>query len=623
MTRKRSIPLSHPLTGSRPPDRSLRLAEPRLGRHHLFWLESIAADEGRWVLCRERNGICERLTPPGWGIRSRVYEYGGGAYLPTVRGAFFVDDREGALHRLGPDRRPVRIGGRLTERYGDLSGHPDPDLLFCVVERERSGREAEHGIGYWHAARRELSLLCRGADFYLAPRVDSTGTRLAWIEWDHPNLPWQGTRLRVGRIDRMGQIVESCLVAGGKTEMAIEPVWGRGGFLYFLSDRTGFSNLYCWHPRQGIQSLTRLRAELGRLPWNLGQSSYGLWADGSIGASVVRDAKSELWRIGEPGSGPARRIALPPGDLNPLVVRGHRAAAILNRPDRAPALVSWSGSSRSEMETVRGGEAGSAPAGTVVRSLPFRGSDGGRIHGFFYRPRGAPPYPCVIRCHGGPTAMATLARDSRIAGWRALGLAIFDINYRGSSGFGRTYREALSGRWGILDADDIERGTRFLIESGLADPARLYLAGSSAGGFTALRTLLRFPGFRAVSLLYPVTDLVTLERTSPKFESRYGHFLLGPPGTNRTIPRERSPSHHLEELPRIPYLIFQGSADPVVPAPGTRRFAARLKSLGIPVRYIEFENEGHGFGRPDSLERILLEESRLFDPSRAPRQSDD
>jgi acetyl esterase/lipase len=609
-----------PLTGSRPPDLTLRLAEPRLGPHHLFWLESTPTDEGRWVLCRERQGTPERLTPPGWGIRSRVYEYGGGAYLPTARGIFFVDDREGALHRLTPDRHPVRIGGHSTERYGDLSGHPDPDLLFCVVERERGGTEPEHLIGSWHARRQEFSPLCRGSDFYLAPRVDSTGTRLAWIEWDHPRLPWQGTRLRIGRIDRTGQLRESRLVAGGKTETVIEPLWGRGGWLYFLSDRSGFSNLYRWHPHQGIQCLSRLKAELGRPSWNLGQSCYGLFGDERIGASFVRNARSELWRIGE--SGPAIRLPLPMGDLNPLVVRGRRAVAILNRPDRTPALVSWGPGPESALRIVRGGERESPSAGGVS-SLRFPGSDGKPVQGFFYRPQGQPPYPCVIRCHGGPTSMATLARDFRIASWRTLGLAVFDINYRGSSGFGRAYREALAGRWGILDADDIERGTRFLIETGLADPTRLYLAGSSAGGFTALRTLLRFPGFQAASLLYPVTDLLVLERTSPKFESHYGHFLVGPPETTRAQTRSRSPVHHVEDLPRISYLIFQGSADPVVPAPNTRRFADRLKRHGAPVRYVEFKDEGHGFGRPDSLKRVLLEESRLFDPAHGPRQSDD
>jgi acetyl esterase/lipase len=601
-------------------DLPLRLAEPRLGPRHLYWLESSAADDGRWGLCRERAGFCERLTPPGWGIRSRVYEYGGGAYLPTARGVFFVDERSGALHRLGPDRRPTRIGGRPTDRYGDLSGHPDPDLLFCVVERAQNGREPEHAIGCWHVGRRQLALLCRGADFYLAPRADRGGCRLAWIEWDHPDLPWQGTRLRIGRFDGSGHLVETGLVAGGATEMVTEPLWGSGGWLYFISDRTGFSNLYRWHPRQGTQCLTRKRADLGRLPWNLGLASYGFRGDRSLWAAFVHAASSELWQIGEPGHGSPTRLPLPRGDLNPLVVRGPRAAALLCRPDRAPAIVSWTGGGG--MRIVRGGQGEDAP-GRGVTSLRFQGSDGRPVQGFFHRPRGSGPYPCVIRCHGGPTAMATPAHDFRIARWRALGLAVFDINYRGSSGFGRAYRAALAGRWGILDAEDVEHGTRFLIERGLADPARLHLAGSSAGGFTALRTLLRYPHFRAVSLLYPVTDLLQLERSSPKFESHYGRFLVGLPDGGRANYRDRSPSHHVEELPRISYLIFQGKADPVVPARDTRRFASRLNRDGARVRYIEFDGEGHGFGRPDSLKRILAEESRLFAPGSAPTRSDD
>jgi acetyl esterase/lipase len=552
-----------------------------------------------------------RLTPPGYGVRSRVHEYGGGAYLPTHHGTVFVGDLDQALYRVLGDGQIERVGGHASDRYGDLSTHPDPNRIVAVVERRSGPGEPRNAIGLCNLSEQRCTLLCEGADFYLAPRIDAEGRRICWIEWNHPDLPWQGTRLRVGRLSGTGEIVEGVTVAGSRTESILEPVWGPKGGLYFLSDRSGFSNLYCWHPGSGTQALCPKRAELGRPPWNLGQSSYGFSGTKTVWAAFVRRAQSELWRLNL-AEGSSRRIFLPPGDLTHLCVNRDRVVGLFSPVDHAPAILVWPRGRGERPRILRGGSV--LPGiSRAPESIEFPGSRGLRIQAFFYRPPGAtPPFPLLIRCHGGPTAMATPAHDARIQGWVGLGLAVLDVNYRGSSGFGRTYREALAGAWGDGEVDDIASGIRFLVQQGLAQKTRLYLAGSSAGGFTALRTLLRYPHFRAVSLFYPVTDLRSLEKTAPKFESRYGQFLLGGTAADSRHYDLRSPLAQAARLPRIPLLIFQGLEDPVVPPRDTRRFVRVLKRLRVPVRLVEFADEGHGFRRRENLARIVELERELF-----------
>ncbi len=602
----------YPLTAA--PTVPVRLAEPRLDRESVYWLESAPEDETRMAVFGIRHATLLRLTPPGYGVRSRVHEYGGGAYIPTAHGIVFVGDQDQALYRVLGDGRIELAGGLRSDRYADLSAHPDLDRIVAVVERRIGQREPRNYVGLCNLRERTCTLLCQGADFYLAPRIDVDGGRICWIEWNHPDMPWQGTRLRVGRLSSTGQVIEVVTVAGSRTESVLEPSWGPRGELYFLSDRTGFSNLYRWHPGRGTEALCHKHAELGRPPWNLGQSSYGFSGANTVWAAFVRRAQNELWRLNLT-DGSSQRVPLPLGDLTHLSVTGRRVVALFNSADHSPAILMWPAARRTRPRTLRGGAA-LPEFRAAPESIEFPGPLGSRIQAFFYRPPlGTPPFPLLIRCHGGPTAMATAAHDARIQSWLGLGLAVLDVNYRGSSGFGRAYREALAGCWGRGEVDDIEWGIRFLIRKGLAQKTRLYLSGSSAGGFTVLGILARYPHFQAASLLYPVTDLLSLEQTAPKFESHYGQFLIG--GTAQQSERYllRSPLNQAARLPQIPLLIFQGLEDPVVSPQDTRRYAAALERLGVPVRLIEFAGEGHGFRRSENLARVFQLESELFNPA--------
>ncbi len=591
-----------------------RLAEPRLDGVSIYWLESTPEDETRMAVFGIRDHALTRWTPPGYGVRSRVHEYGGGAYVPTAQGIVFVGDRDQRLYRLSGDGRVKTVGGQESDRYGDLSAHPDPDRIVAVLERQIGGGEPRNLIGLCNLRDQTCSILCQGADFYLAPRFDADGRRLCWIEWDHPDMPWQGTRLRVGRWDGTGRLTEVVTVAGSRAESVLEPFWGPEGWLYFLSDRSGYSNLYRWCPGRGAEPLCRKHAELGRPPWNLGQSSYGFSGANTAWAAFVRRGRNELWRLNLI-NGSSCRIPLPLGDLSHLCVSKRSVVALFHSAKHSPAVITWPGGRATRPRILRGG-ASLSGFQAIPQSIEFPGPLGLRIQAFFYRPPGrTPPFPLLTRCHGGPTAMATPAHDPRIQNWMSLGLAVLDVNYRGSSGFGRAYREALAGAWGIREVDDIEWGIRYLILKGLAQKSRLYLTGSSAGGFTALGALMRYPHFQAASLFYPVTDLLALEQSSPKFESHYGRFLIGEttPQTERYL--LRSPLHQAASLPHIPLLIFQGLEDRVVPAQDTRRFVSRLECLGLPVRLVEFADEGHGFRRSENLSRVFQLEAELFSRS--------
>lgn len=606
-----------------PTTRAPRLAEPRVTGGTVYWLESAPEDESQMAVFGLRGGHPVRLTPPGYGIRSRVHEYGGGAYLPTKRGIVFVGDRDQALYRVNGGGEIERTLALATDRYADLSPHPDPDRVLAVMERHGGSGGPHNFVALCDLGEKMTTILCRGADFYLAPRIHPDGRQLCWIEWDHPDLPWQGTRLRVGRLGPTGELVEMTTVAGSRSESVLEPVWGPGGRLYFISDRTGWANLYRWHPHEGVTPLSRKRAELGRPPWNLGQSSYALSGPDRIWAAFSRRALSELWRL-DLTEGASRKIALPFGDLSHVSGSGRRVVALFHAADRTPAILLWHEGRETRPVTLRGG-AGLSGFRNAPQSLEFPGPTGLTLQGFWYRPPGgSPPFPLLVRCHGGPTAMASPAYDARIQGWLALGLSVLDVNYRGSSGFGRAYREALAGGWGQGEVEDIEWGIRHLVARGLADPTRLFLTGSSAGGLTALALLTRHPHFQAASLFYPVTDLLSLEQRSPKFESHYGQFLIAgnDPASLDDRLHQRSPCHQVARMPRIPLLIFQGLEDSIVPPEDARRFTEALKQAGIPVQLIEFAGEGHGFRRHESWARVAALESHLFNPARPTARSD-
>jgi dienelactone hydrolase len=623
------------------------LGELRVSDDTLYWLEGRPEEDGRTtLLCARMGGMstgsgapgasvagpdqreARELTPPPYNVRGRIHEYGGGAYLPTPTGVFFVNAGDGELHHLPPDGAPRRLtdcGGSV--RFGDFCWDARRGRLLAVCERPAPGgspSEPENLLvsipvrGTGHRAgppigADALAIVHRGHDFYAAPRLAPDGKRLAFVAWDHPNMPWDGTLLKLAELDADGALCVETIVAGGAAEAVQQPVWTLDGALLFLSDQNGFWNVHRFGA-DGVVCLLEDGAEYGEPPWALGMSS--LTALGRDHAAAVRfaDGTSELVLL-HTESGFASPLPTGWQEHDSLVALDGAVAFIGRSVERPPAVVLLrlaDGAARVIAEAwlppvdVR----------TVVNAQPraFRTRDGARVHGYLYLPgtaAGKPASPgkppLLLSVHGGPTARASAALNLRTQYFASRGWAVLEIDYRGSAGYGRRYREALNGQWGRLDVCDCEDAVRALVGEGLVDAERLAIRGSSAGGFTVLGALAASGLFGAGASLYGIGDLAALARETHKFESRYLDTLVGDPSEYAV----RSPVNHAGRI-RSAVLFLQGADDRVVPPGQATAMAGVLRQRGIPVAHIEFPGEGHGFRKAAHIERALESEYAFY-----------
>jgi dipeptidyl aminopeptidase/acylaminoacyl peptidase len=582
------------------------LSAVRIDGDHLYWLESHAEQAGRTGLWRRplADGPASEVTPTAAYVRTRVHEYGGGEY--AVRGGVVVYSEltDGRVYRI-TDGAPEPITPEGAFRFGDLRVHPDRGLVLAVREDHSGDGEPVHTL-----VRLELTgpnpdggtVLCAGADFYSTPELSSAG-RLAWTEWDHPDMPWDASRVRVGTLGPDG-VTDPVAVAGGPEESAMQPRW-LGEQLLLLSDRTGWWNLY----RAGGPQLRPLHAEdaeFGGPQWTLGQSPYAVLDDDHLLCSLNRGGPQSL-AILTLSSGELVQVAST-GLADGAVAAGAGwAAAVRAFPDRAPAVGLLDVASRT-WTTVRSADPAALPAElvSVAEPVSWPGAEG-PVHGWLYPPTNpdhtAPPGrrpPLLVLSHGGPTAFANGAFLLGHQFWTSRGYAVLDVNYGGSAGFGRAYRERLRGRWGIVDAADCIGGAQAMVEQGRADPERLVIRGGSAGGYTTLRALTTTEIFAAGISLYGVSDLEALAKDTHKFESRYLDGLVGPYPEDRETYVDRSPITHADRL-AAPILLLQGTEDRVVPPAQTESMAAAARAKGLPVAVLLYEGEGHGFRRGDTI----------------------
>jgi dipeptidyl aminopeptidase/acylaminoacyl peptidase len=549
----------------------------------LRWLESRPSEGGRTVVMDERDG---ELTPPGAYVRTRVHEYGGGAAWLHGDDVYYSEFSDGSLQQIGVG--PIAPPGRYAD--GTVG-----ENVWCVRERH----EEDGVVNELVSILPEPAVVASGRDFYMAPRVAPDG-RLAWIEWDFPNMPWDGTELRV----------EGELVAGGLDESVLDPQWSRDGLLHWLSDRTGWWNLYC----EGEQ-LTHLDdAEIGFPAWQLGMSRYALLDDGRIVCCVTRDAVDELWVLED---GELRSLGAPwtfyawrfPHD-------GSRVAFQAASPTEPPALIELDVDSGEHRIVARSLELDLDPAAiSLPRAIEFPTSDGdGVAYAFFYPPTN-PEWtgpvderpPLRVICHGGPTGHTSPLLDVETQYFTSRGIGVVDVNHRGSTGYGRAFRRLLEGRWGEIDWQDCIAAARYLTAEGDADPDRTWIEGGSAGGYVVFSAMTFDPqAFAAGVSYFGVADVEALATDTHKFESRYLDSLIGPYPERRDLYRARSPVHAAERLSR-PMLLLQGLDDKVVLPAQAEMMVEVLERKEIPHRYIAFEGEGHGFRKEENIARSLEE----------------
>ena len=590
------------------------LAEPWLDGDDTYWLEARPSEGGRRVLVRSSlDGSVADLTPRPFNVRTRVHEYGGGSYTVAGGVIVFSNFSDNRLYRLDPGGdAPVAITADGPWRYADL--RIDPRGLRVIAVREDQSGPGEAAAAIVAVPLNGASspeVLVHGPDFVAAPRLSPDGGRLAWLEWDHPDMPWDASRVCWATVTADGTLDEPTLAAGGPDESIAQPEWSPDGVLHFASDRTGWWNLYRLLDGPVLDPLGPLEADFADPAWVFGRSSYAFLANGALAATGRHDGRDHLFHvrpddlIGE--------VETPYTEFEGLGAAPSGIVAIAGSPGEPTVVARFDPSTLAVAGVLR--RASSVSVDPAMVSLPeaihFPVANGRLAHALYYRPRnpgfvgidGERP-PLLVQSHGGPTSNASTALDLARQLLTSRGIAVVDVDYGGSSGYGRSYRVALNGAWGIVDVDDCVAAARFLADRGDVDPDRLAISGGSAGGYTTLAALAFRDIFAAGISLFGVGDLETMTRDTHKFESRYLDRLVGPYPAAAEVYRQRSPVHFLDRI-NCPVLVMQGLDDRVVPPSQAEAIVAALEANGIPHAYLAFEGEGHGFRGASAIRRAL------------------
>jgi acetyl esterase/lipase len=600
-----------PITSDSVAGGSLGLGGVVLDGGDLWWTEARASESGRVVIVRSRDdGAIEDVLPAPFNARSRVHEYGGGAVTIAGGCAYFVNFQDQAIYRVAPGETPVAITKPGPWRFASLVLDAGRGRLIAVRETHIESGPPENDLVAVPLGGGPVQVLASGHDFYAAPRLAPDGGAVAWLTWDLPAMPWDATKLWRAEFLPDGSLGEPILVAGGDGEAVFQPEFAPDGSLHFVSDReSGWWNHYAARDN-GIEALCRDQAEYGLPCWSISSATYAIVEEARIWTCRIENG---LTRLGEIRAGVFQPLDLPFTEFGaPSVSRGRLAvnAASATEPWRI-ILVDLS---TGEWETVKRSvnEVPDSRYLSAPEPIDFPTGPGGveTAHAFYYPPRNdditppSGPPPLVVRGHGGPTGAASSAFSLAIQYWTSRGFAVLDVNYRGSTGWGRAFREALYGQWGIADVEDVVKGAEAMVARGLADPSRLAIRGGSAGGYTVLAALAFHNTFTAGCSLYGIGDLEALASDTHKFESRYLDQLIGPYPERRDLYIERSPIHHTEGL-SAPVIFFQGLDDKVVPPNQAEAMVAALRGKKVPVAYIPFEGEGHGFRQAANIRRAL------------------
>jgi dipeptidyl aminopeptidase/acylaminoacyl peptidase len=597
---------------------SIALSNVRAWNGRPHWLESRPAEGGRYVVVTSAaSGEIKVLTPEGYNVRTRVHEYGGTPYVVSTDALYFSNfaDQRLYVQRGGAAPEPLTPEGY---RYADCELDPPGRHLYCVREDHTAGGEPANAIVSLPTAGGTPGQVLFGeSDFVAYPRVSPDGRHIAWIAWDHPDMPWDSSRLYVADLtdDGLTRVVH---VAGGPRESVLEPQWDRDGTLYFISDRSDWWTLYRW-TGNAVAAVLSMEAEVASPLWTLGQSNYALTGDGR---AVLKYTVNALDRFGvvDLQSGRIEPFSLPFSSLSSVVLLDSRTALMIaGSPLEEAAVITVDLETREHKPLRAPAEVRLDPSFiSVAESIEYPTDGGLTAHAFYYPPRnpafsapdGEKP-PVIVKVHGGPTSHSKAELSLAIQYWTSRGFAFVDVNHGGSSGFGRRYRERLAGNWGLVDVGDVVAAVRYLAAQDAIDRGRCAIRGGSAGGFTVLAALAFHDVFKAGANYYGVSDLEALARDTHKFESRYLDRLVAPWPQGRAIYEARSPIHHLEGF-RAPLIVFQGADDKVVPPGQSRAIVAALKSRGIPVAYIEFEGEQHGLRRAENVVRALEAELAFY-----------
>jgi len=602
--------------------RNVGLSEVFVDQDMFYWVETRPEQHGRRTIVAHENrtGATMDVTPTDFDVGTRVYEYGGGSYTAFDGELFFSNFDDMRVYRQRRDSRPRPVTPNNSRfRYADFTVDKTRNCILCVRE--------EHGLRHGEVANTLVTLsldkpgegtvISAGNDFYLSPRLSPDGSTLAWVTWNFPNMPWDGSELWTADVGMDGALGKKVRIAGGFDESVLQPEWASDGTLYFVSDRSGWWNILRFRESR-VENMHKMKAEFGEPQWQLGLSAYAI-SSRHLVCAYISDGTYHLATIDLEDKKLDTLADFPFTEISYVRARGETAAFIASSPLIPSSIVKLDLSRRDWSVLRKSSEA------TILhdylsfpQTIAFPSRRNLTAHAFYYppknkgygSPKGEKP-PLIVKVHGGPTSAATVSFDLQIQFFTSRGFAVLDVNYGGSTGYGRKYRERLNGTWGVTDVEDCTNGAKFICRRGKADRRKLLIRGGSAGGFTTLASLAFKKIYRAGACYYGISDLETWARDTHKFESQYLDKMVGPYPHKRELYLKRSPARFTERI-SSPLLILQGLDDKVVPPTQSRTVVNKMRKRRLPVRYLEFEREGHGFHTADHIEKALQSELCLY-----------
>lgn len=615
-----------PITAGLVAGGGISLGQVSLSGEDIYWMEVRPTENARYVIVRRTpDGKTSDALPAPFSARTRVHEYGGLAYTVVDGTLYFSNYSDQRMYRLAPGGQPIPLTPHEDLRYADPYADRQSMLLYCVREDHTAPGEAVNTI-----VRLDLTaggdnpldpgrVIVSGNNFYSNPRLSPAGLpgprRLCWLTWNHPNLPWDGTELWVGDIMPDGLLTNRFKAAGGVSESVFQPEWSPDGKLYFVSDRSGWWNLYRWSGEQS-ETLYPMEAEFAVPQWSFGAATFGF---ASAERVICVYNRGEHYRLASLSTVTLQMqpFDLPFTEIYRVVVGGNNVYFMGDSTTEPLCLVrldldtqAWEVLRRSREVTV------DRAYFSIPQEIEFPTEGGLTAYGNYYPPKnpdhtapdGEKP-PLLVMSHGGPTAASGIGLSFGIQYWTSRGIAVLDVNYGGSTGYGRAYRLRLNGNWGVVDMDDCANGATYLVEKGLVDGNRLAITGGSAGGYTTLCALTFRDVFQAGASHFGIGDLETFVTDTHKFESRYLDSLIGPYPDRREVYRARSPINYMDRL-NAPMILLQGLEDKIVPPSQAEAMYQAVRAKGLPVAYLPFEGEQHGFRKAENIQRAL--EAELY-----------
>lgn len=600
----------------------------------IYWSEGRPAEKGRCPILRQtRSGDIEELLPPPFSARSKVHEYGGGEFTISNGTIFFVNADDQDIYKLIPGQDPERITDDQNMRFADIVWDTKRNRLIAVVERQpNNGHHHPENfiasISLEDAPSAAITPIVDGQDFFAKPTINEEGRKIAWLAWDLPDMPWDSASLYVADMEAEGSVGTSVQLAGDSESAVFQPEWQDNKTLTFVWDKSGWANLYSWNG-EAVTALDDLPIDCSRPQWIFGMRSYAHGQQG-IGLSAFVFGKCAFE---EPGAHPWDAEAIQPSatkkedwefakelrSFDMIAASGKGFAGLATSDFMAPAVVKLT---QDKLEIIRDSSPeGLSPASiSAGKQVQFKNAESEGVYGLYYPPtnaayegaEGEKP-PILFTVHGGPTGMGDRGLKLKTQYWTSRGFGIFDTDYSGSTGYGRSYMNRLDGKWGLKDVSDIVDAANHLVNEGIADKDKLFITGSSAGGMTVLLALADHDVFAGGTCTYGVTDLSHLLKFTHKFEAGYLYRLLGialGDDDNEELIL-RSPVSKAGKITK-PVIFFQGLEDKVVPPEQSRRMVETLKNNGIPVEYYEFEGEGHGFRQASTIKAQLEKEQAFY-----------